>query len=67
MTDRVLTEKEINSLAHLGEHGLGGLYGAEVRLLIASHRLLQKRVTELEGMVREGLGSEDLRQEVVRD
>ena len=46
MTDRVLTEKEIDSLAHLGEHGLGGLYGAEVRVLIASHRELQKRVTE---------------------
>ena len=51
MTDRVLTEKEIDSLAHLGELGLGGLYGAEVRVLIASHRLLTARVTELERQV----------------
>ena len=48
MTDRVLTENEVEQLASLNETMLNGLPKADACVLIASHRLLQKRRAELE-------------------
>ena len=49
MADRVLPESEVEGLEDLIQ-AFGKLFPAEAEKLIASHRLLQQRVTELEDL-----------------
>ncbi|KKM67456.1 hypothetical protein LCGC14_1470900 [marine sediment metagenome] len=49
MADRVLPESEVEDLEDLIQ-AFGKLFPAEAKKLIASHRLLQRRVTELEDL-----------------
>ena len=51
MTDRALTEKQVDELADLNELVINGLGRADVCVLIASHRLVQKQVAGLEQQV----------------
>ena len=44
MTDHILSEEEVNVMAECG----ASIYDYDFEELITSHRLLQKRVTELE-------------------
>ena len=51
MTDRALTEKQVDELADLNELVINGLGRADVCVLIASHRVLQQQVAGLEDML----------------
>lgn len=46
MADRVLTEREVDELAAWGDLAPG-----QARQLVESHRLLQRRVQKLEGLL----------------
>ena len=48
MTDRALTEKQVDELADLNELVINGLGRADVCVLIESQRLVQKQVAGLE-------------------
>lgn len=67
MSYRILTTDELDELADALYPILSEWACMRLRKLFVSHVLLAERVTELETMVSEGIGPEDLRQEIVRD
>lgn len=66
-TDRILSQMDVDLLEEIVGADTKTALNRNFLRLIASHRLLQEMVKQYERMIDEGLGPEDLRQEIIRD